>query len=944
MFTLITGLGPASKEGRHHSPRVVFLRPLSKTALRSLLFTRLVCAVLLLASGSSVEAVGLPEEYPGYTISTLTVRDLNSMEPEEFLYLLDLPEGTPVTREKIRNGIDRVFRTGNFLDVQVDVADIDKAEKGLTLVVSVRERVRISKVSIRGDYSVSKREIRRVLNLGRGDEYRADKVREYEHRVHRLLAERGFPKATVQISTAPTHRAKFVTLILQIDAGEGERIRDVKVTGSGNLSFVSSGLSLTVGDVFDRKVLSENLAEIVRDARGGGYYQAEMPDWSFTEAVLDIRFNSGPAYEVRFDGNRFASSRKLRKQFSFKSLEVPMTDDVLEEAARQYVTYYRKNGFPFAQVATSFVVEEERTLIVFYMYEGPRVVLRSLELAGVSLPDTKRLKEILQLEEGDYYDATAVDENLSDLISLYKSLGFLGVTVSDVKTDYSVEPGAVRVTVVLEEGPRTLVRSVSFSGNTAFPDENLLKWAALREGEPYNEVDAADARFRVIEEYSRTGYGGASVWVDARFTETMDAVDLVFEIVEGRQSVFGKTIIAGNARTRSKIIRKEFNLPEGAPFDYRQVLLGRQALHRMGLFQSIRAEPLERGGDGHDVDMLVSVREGSFGTIDLGIGYADYERLRGFVEVGHNNLNGLNRRLSLRFEASTLTRRGILGYRDPWLLSDYRLPLRVALLQEYVKKLDAESRDTRYESDRTSVVLGVERDFTEFLKGTLNYEYSYVDTYNVRPGEVLSRNDVGTLGISSLSPSLARDTRDNPFNPKSGSLTTLTVKVASNLFLSEVRFYKATVQGSVYQKIFGPLVGAVALRGGIGRGLGGIDDLPLVERFFLGGGKSVRGFAQDSLGPQSSDGDPTGGNAFVSASTELRTDLFWGVGLVLFIDGGNVWSRNNEVDMRDLRYAWGTGLRYETPVGPFRLDYGRKFDVKEGEDPDEIHFSLGHAF
>jgi len=133
------------------------------------------------------------------------------------------------------------------------------------------------------------------------------------------------------------------------------------------------------------------------------------------------------------------------------------------------------------------------------------------------------------------------------------------------------------------------------------------------------------------------------------------------------------------------------------------------------------------------------------------------------------------------------------------------------------------------------------------------------------------------------------------------------------------------------------------LKGGFALGYGDTRELPVVERYFLGGRNSVRGFPQDELGPKGTDGTPTGGNAFVLTNVELRTSLGKGIGLVFFFDSGNVWRTIGDIDL-SMRYTAGLGLRYSTPIGPIRIDYGYKLDRREGESSGEIHFSIGQAF
>jgi outer membrane protein insertion porin family len=226
----------------------------------------------------------------------------------------------------------------------------------------------------------------------------------------------------------------------------------------------------------------------------------------------------------------------------------------------------------------------------------------------------------------------------------------------------------------------------------------------------------------------------------------------------------------------------------------------------------------------------------------------------------------------------------------------------------------------------------------------LYYEYSIVRTTDVQPDVILSREDEGTLAISSLRPSLVYDTRDNPFEPTRGIVAGLSLKMASYLLFSETDFLKMTLYGSTFHRLHKRIVLALSARGGIAYGFNDTDELPLVERFFLGGRFSVRGYEQDTLGPKGADDNPTGGNAFAMGSVELRTNIGWGVSIVPFLDFGNVWVKVDDFNPSDIKYTAGLGLRYSTPVGPLRVDYGFKLNKEKDESSGELHFSIGHAF
>jgi outer membrane protein insertion porin family len=293
---------------------------------------------------------------------------------------------------------------------------------------------------------------------------------------------------------------------------------------------------------------------------------------------------------------------------------------------------------------------------------------------------------------------------------------------------------------------------------------------------------------------------------------------------------------------------------------------------------------------------------------------------------------------------SSLAQRLLLQYYKPWFFDKEKLQLRAYMLIENKKEVNIDTRDTLYKLKRYKASAGVEKDVSDIVVASFYYEFSVVNTYDVQPDIILSKEDVGTLFISGIIPGILYDTRDNIFEPKKGIFAGASLKFTSPIFFSESDFIKFSFFGNYYRALSKRFVFAASFRGGLARGYRGTTELPIVERFFLGGRTTVRGYDQDLLGPKGEDGNPTGGNAFLMQSLELRASLGKGFGLVAFLDGGNVWLETNDIDLMEWKFTPGIGLRYKTPVGPLRFDYGYKLEDEPGQSRGVFHFSIGHAF
>ncbi|HWR89204.1 MAG TPA: outer membrane protein assembly factor BamA, partial [Dissulfurispiraceae bacterium] len=653
------------------------------------------------------------------------------------------------------------------------------------------------------------------------------------------------------------------------------------------------------------------------------------------DGVLDIALMRGQRLVVNFEGNTVFSSGRLKKEVPFFEIN-DYSNDLLEETAGRLLTLYHDKGYAFAQVTPITVLRDDGIDITFFLFEGEEYSVTSVAFTGASI-NQERLRATLANRPGQRYNPDIMERDRETLEEFYRALGYLRVEVPE--PEIAMDNADVSIHYTVREGSQVTVREISFLGNRSVSDDEIRTAIAIREGSPYNDVDIAETRARIDDLYDKKGY--LDVRVDVERDMRDDGASVRFRIAEGTPVRFGKTIVVGNDRTKLKVITREFQHREGEPYDFGLLLKDRHSLQKLGLFSDIDVVPQE--GDGDRKDVIYRLREAPAGSVDFGIGYSEYERLRGFFDVSYKNFGGMNRQGLFRAEMSSLLQRMTLSYVEPWFM-ERKIPFKALLLYEKKKEVNVDSRDVLYRLERVLASAGVTKKIREKYDAELYYDFSVVKTYDVQPDVILSRNDVGTQVISGFRPGLLYDNRDNPFTPQKGIFAGLSCKIASKLFLSETEFVKFSAFGNTYVKLSDRFVLALSLRGGLATGFGGTTELPIVERFFLGGRTTVRGYDQDELGPKGSDGNPTGGNAFLMENLELRADVGRGFGIVTFLDGGNVWQKVEDMKIGDFKFTVGIGLRYNTPVGPLRVDYGHKLDRESGESSGEIHFSLGHAF
>jgi len=871
--------------------------------------------------------------FAGIPIKKIEVDGLSSMEEEELIYLLCLEGKKELEPDTLAQGIQRAFRKGIFDYMGVEE---DERESGLIRITVVEKEV-VRGVEVEGNEEVPDKFLKRNFVISKRDIMRYDRLDEARKGLKDALAQFGYPEAQVDIETRKKGRYG-VLLIVKVNEGRPSIVRSISVIGRPEEE-VLPRLGVRQGDVFDQFAFRESLKELREFYKDRNYFSPAVGPYTFSEGVLYLKVEPGRRFEAEFTGNSALSTKKLRRALPFFEAE-DVRDDLVNEAVERMKSLYYEEGYPFVQIAPVISSGDATVKVSFYIHEGPEAKIASITFEGTAL-DPERLKELIPSNEGKPYNPDLLEADTESLTGFYQSLGYLEVSI---KEEAALKEDGMALVYRISEGPQYRVAAVDIEGvdiegGGAIPIEEARAAVKVKPGDIYNEVDILDSRQRLLELYQDRGYADAAIEIRREFRDT--EANIAFLVTERGQVFFGKHVIIGNKRTKRAVIERELRHGLNSPFNLRTMLLERQRLYELGLFSEVNTEVIDRYDS--RMDVAYRVREAKAGSVEFGIGYGDYEGFRGSLGVTYRNLFGMDRIGSARLEVSGIENRVIVSYVEPYLFGG-RYPFRALLLREERTEKNIDTGDVRYRLNRYTANAGIERKLSDYLTGELYYEFSLVKTFDVQPEVVLSREDVGTLAISALRPALTYDSRDNPFNPRKGLLAGAVLKLATTAFLSETNFAKLTLQANSYHGLSSRLVLALSGRFGIAEGFAGTDELPIVERYFLGGRNTVRGFAQDTLGPKSGDGTPVGGNAFALFNIELRMRLTRNWGLVFFLDSGNVYPKADDVNIGDLRYAAGTGIRYNTPVGPLRLDYGRKLDREPEESRDEIHFSIGHAF
>ena len=948
------------------------------------------------ARGASAQDL---DRFVGRVVSE--VRVVSTGHPVHDLQLPGLVEvraGEPLRMDAVRKTIVRAMGLGRYLDVRVSAVEDGTAVRVEIDLVPLRTERR---VIFAGDLGVAEPVLRRTVADRFGPAPAQSRAVEIARVLEELLKDEGYLRATVR-SRDPGRGDAADDLVFDVACGARARIRAVtfRPPEGDDVRELRGRLTILPGAVFNRAALRRQI-EAATDAWRARSYLEARADTAVEESAngaavdLTITVARGPLVSVEFTGDPLPP--KQAAELVPVVREASVDEDLLEDSRVRIVDYLRGLGYWDARSEFQRVAAADRLRIVFSVNNGPLYRVADVILEGTSLVTPGELRPALRTAIGQPLLQASLDADVQTLIANYRKRGF-----GDVTCRVAVEPvpgrrtdreAPVVVILRISEGPRTLVSAVEVTGNTAVATTELQPALETRVGTPLVAPTIEADRNRVLERYLNLGYRTAQVESAVAYTADRSGASVRFAVREGPRIIVDRVLIAGNDRISEATIRHEIALQPGQPLRLDAINESQRRLSALGLFRRVTISELEQGDEDRR-DVLVTVEESPATTLGYGVG-VEFQKVetsefapRGFLELGRRNLWGRNRSINLfsrvslrrRSDSATTTTtttaasadgsqtaleyRAYATYREPRVLRG-SADLQVAAGFEQGSRT---SFSFRHRSVRVNLSHRMGPAWTVLGQYSIQQNNIFEDRIDPADRQLIDRL-FPQVRIGSLSVSAVRNTRDDIFDPGSGSLVGLNGELALRPLGSQVGFAKTFLQGFIYRQL--PTKRRIVAAGGVRLGLGtgfrrdvqltdengqavteSIRDLPVSERFFAGGDTTIRGFDLDRVGrPDTfdSDGTPKGGHAELILNGEIRVALWKDLGVVGFVDAGNVFGLVNDFSLGQLRSGAGFGIRYKSPVGPLRLDLGFKLGTlrtfgtaREGRRA--LHISIGQAF
>jgi outer membrane protein insertion porin family len=881
--------------------------------------------------------------------------------------------GDPLDPAKVDESLKNLYATGRFVNLK---ADAEPAAGGVILTFTGTARYFIGTVQVTGTPKpLDASTLVAAARLPLGQSLYADEIATAIRNITEVLHDNAFYKAKIQVKVVRNPAIQEANILLTITPGPQAQLG--KVVFNGHPAYSADRLrSVTgwhTGERLTSSDIEKGLYKIHNFYLKHGYLQASttIQDRTFNPKTnadeLQVECESGPVIEVHVRGAGI-SGRKLRDilpLFQDGVIDQPS----LERGSVALVDFYQQKGYLQSVVTVAPVVHVSAAhlRVIYTVKLGQRGSFVGYKFTGNSHVSDATLSSVMTIHPAQFpfqsvaFSSKMLDNDINSVKGDYEARGFLDAKITPhFNYSYQDQPEHLFVTLQVEEGPRTMVGQVRLQGVTAEEQKVLMSRLANQPGLFYSPENVQKDRDSILRYFTNHGYSHARVTTNSTPANQAYLMNVDYRVTPGNQEIIQRIVLLGNKHTREGVVRRELTFGRNQPVNESALLESQRRLYDLGLFNQVQIAPQNPQTDETDKSVLVSMEEAPRWTVGYG-GGIEVQRLgsnqpqgqlkaspRISLDVSRIGVGGRNQTLSFRGRLSTLDKGADLSYFVP------RFPKRRDISVRFNADIDSSRNVLTFTARRKEASVVVEKRWstTTFLSA----RYSFRNVQALDLSNRISANQIPLVSrparIGMFALSYINDHRDNPIDLTRGSYSLADAGVSWSGLGSQANFLRFSAQNATYYRLTSFLVFARNTRFAVESPYGGLvpvtvtkadgtkqviftHEIPLPERFFMGGSDSLRAFSINQAGPRDPEtGFPIGGNALFLNSLELRFSIAQDrLGVVLFHDMGNVYSsirrmrlfkvsQNSPTDFDYTVHAVGVGFLYKTPVGPLRFDVG----------------------
>jgi outer membrane protein insertion porin family len=555
------------------------------------------------------------------------------------------------------------------------------------------------------------------------------------------------------------------------------------------------------------------------------------------------------------------------------------------------------------------------------------------------------------------YSKQKLTADLETIRSYYLNRGYLEFVIESTQVSITPDKKDIYLTVSIREGNKFTVKNISLAGELLGKEKEFRSLLTVKPGETFSSAKLAESTKAIAEKLGSYGYAFAVINPQPDIRRDLNEVDITLVVDAGRRVYVRKVEITGNAKTRDLVIRREMRQFESSWFDSEKIRLSKERINRTGYVKDSEITTADVPGSPDQVDVNVKVEEKPTGAISIGAGFSSTEKLILSAGINQENAFGTGTSIGLNFALGKINQSLALSQYDPYFTENgisrytdlfYRSSKPLYYVGDSEYQIKSVGTNLKFgvpytEVDRVFFGSGFELFDINVTQNTPQPYQNYANAWGVRTppgGRVQTYNIPATIGW-------ARDGRDSALIPSKGSLQRLSGEVGTPL--GNLLFYQLNAQYQQYHSFSKGNI--LSFNGELGYGEGyGDKPYPITKNYFVGGIGSVRGYAPGSLGPKyfnTTTGTwlPTGGQSKIVTNVEYTfpvpgSGVDKTLRLFAFADGGNTFQDINLV----LRYSYGVGLSWISPLGPLKFSYGLPIKSQPNDNIQRLQFQVGTAF
>jgi outer membrane protein insertion porin family len=969
----------------------------------------------LTAFSQTKESVGKQPSYEGQKVASVDLIANPRIDTTQYRALIVQKAGEPYSSEKVQASVKALEETQAFSKVEPKV---QPDPSGLKLTFVLEPAYYIGMITFPGATKIfSYTRLLQAVNFQDQSTYQQSQVSVAESALRKFFADHGYFQAAVQTEVNTDDQNQLTNITFHVQLGKHARIGKVDIVGPPatedqrlertlrSLRARFTGALLKSGKPYGQTRI-KSAAALVKKELGKQKYLANTvkvnppnyhPDTN--RADISIQVETGPKVDIRIVGAKlswipFLSSRRQKTNIPIYE-EASIDPDLITEGQRNLTSYFQQKGYFDVKVTTTSQQQNGKVVLVYQIVKGRKHTVEEVSFRGnhnLSNSDLmdqvvikKRNRLLLFFSRGSFSNKL-LRSSIQGIEAIYKDNGFEQVKVTPDVVDR--EP-KLYVTFNIAEGDRTVVNSLKVAGNNHIPLSRLRPQNGfeLEEGKPFSPRRLSDDRNKLAAKYLDRGFLNSEVkTVVSRHPDDPHQVDVTYQITEAQQVRVSRVVYLGQKHTKLDLIHISTNLAPEEPLSEGKLLAGESKLYDLGIFDWASVGPRKQITDQSQEEALVKVHESKRNAITYGFGFEISRRggniptgtvavpglptistkgtnlfpsektfvsPRGSVEFTRKNMRGEGETAAVSVLAARLDQRLLLTYTDP----HFR--------RSSWQALTSLSAERTTENPLFEARLGdASLQFQRYIDGKhttqlqLRYDFNRTKLTKILVPQLVLPSD-RNVDLSYVSGTIIRDTRDKPLDAHQGSFQTIDLRIVPSAFGSSTNFTRLLEQVAYYKPVHG-IIFANSIRLGLAAPFANAN-VPTSQRFFAGGGTTLRGFPIDEAGPiryvpfcaagQTTNCAqvpvPIGGNQLFIFNSELRypIPIMKNLGGVVFYDGGNVYRRINFADfINHYTNTIGVGIRYSTPIGPVRFDIGHNLDAPRGISANQFFITLGQAF